>query len=380
MATFVMQALGCDVGAINTVQFSEFHLHLALFHLTRSPSSRPSLSTHLTPPTTCEPQNNISSGNHTGYRQFKGRRTPATEIRELYEGLQQSYLTDFDVLLSGYAPSAEVVEAVGAIARDLRYRASVRPGGFFWVLDPVMGDQGRLYVAEDIVPAYRQLIREADLVLPNQFEAELLSGVSISSLAGVANAVRTLHKAFGTPHVVVTSVSVGAGQDGGDDSSVGVLSVVGSSRRRDGSARLFKIEVPKLDCFFSGTGDMFAALMVGRLREASAHADLLGRAAWMPDDDVEAVDLPLAKATEKVLSSMQMVLEKTMTARDEEMARFGQGPGASVGGVEGAGNGNDGEGRRRYLAQTKAAEIRVVRNAVDLVRPDERYRAVPVEV
>ena len=48
------------------------------------------------------------------------------------------------------------------------------------------------------------------------------------------------------------------------------MTVVGSSRRRDGSARLFKVEVPVLDCYFSGTGDMFAALMVARLREACA--------------------------------------------------------------------------------------------------------------
>ncbi len=40
------------------------------------------------------------------------------------------------------------------------------------VLDPVMGDEGRLYVSEAVVPAYKNLLRDADLVLPNQFEAE----------------------------------------------------------------------------------------------------------------------------------------------------------------------------------------------------------------
>ena len=40
------------------------------------------------------------------------------------------------------------------------------------VLDPVMGDEGRLYVNEDVVPFYRRLLRDADLVLPNQFELE----------------------------------------------------------------------------------------------------------------------------------------------------------------------------------------------------------------
>ncbi|EHY61004.1 Pyridoxal kinase [Exophiala dermatitidis] len=347
MATFVMQTLGCDVGAINTVQFS----------------------------------------NHTGYRQVKGRRTPAAEIRDLYDGLKRSYLTDFDVLLSGYAPSAEVVEAVGQIARDLRYRATVRPGRFFWILDPVMGDQGRLYVAEDIVPAYKQLIREADLVVPNQFEAELLSGVSISSLSGVANAVRTIHKVYGTSHVVVTSVrvgdvdGVGDGEGDANENKGETLTVVGSSKTRDGDARLFKIQVPKLDCFFSGTGDMFAGLLVARLREACAEMNLLDRASWMPDDSVQGVDLPLARAVEKVLSSMQMVLEKTIVARDEELRSFGRSPGASVGGVEGQANdGSDSEEKRRYLAETKAAEVRVVRNAKDLIHPEPRYKAQPVEV
>lgn len=35
-----------------------------------------------------------------------------------------------------------------------------------------MGDQGRLYVNDDVVPAYKRIIHHADLILPNQFEAE----------------------------------------------------------------------------------------------------------------------------------------------------------------------------------------------------------------
>lgn len=35
-----------------------------------------------------------------------------------------------------------------------------------------MGDDGRLYIPEEEVPAYKELLREADLILPNQFEAE----------------------------------------------------------------------------------------------------------------------------------------------------------------------------------------------------------------
>lgn len=108
MATFVMQSLGCEVAALNTVNFSTLH---------------PSLH---------EPDSHGMTGNHTGYRQFKGTRATAQEISDLYRGLCQSNLTDFDVMLSGYAPSAAAVESVGAIGIDLQQKAEDKPGSFFW--------------------------------------------------------------------------------------------------------------------------------------------------------------------------------------------------------------------------------------------------------
>jgi pyridoxine kinase len=35
-----------------------------------------------------------------------------------------------------------------------------------------MGDGGALYVAPEIVPLYRDILRIADFITPNQFEAE----------------------------------------------------------------------------------------------------------------------------------------------------------------------------------------------------------------
>ena len=40
------------------------------------------------------------------------------------------------------------------------------------VLDPVMGDEGYIYVNEDVIPVYKNILHDADLILPNQFEAE----------------------------------------------------------------------------------------------------------------------------------------------------------------------------------------------------------------
>lgn len=127
--------------------------------------------------------NTVQFSNHTGYKQWKGSRVTAQEITDLYDGLKQSYLDDFDMMLSGYIPGAEAVAAVGDIAKQLKEKTKDTPGRFFWVLDPVMGDNGRIYVAEDVVPAYKALVPYADLILPNQFEAECVSYLISSPLA-----------------------------------------------------------------------------------------------------------------------------------------------------------------------------------------------------
>jgi pyridoxine kinase len=127
MASFAMQSLGCDVAALNTVHFSKS------YRVSR-PRCIP-FTSHETKPRqffpTAGSNGLIQIGNHTGYRQFKGTRATAQEITDLYQGLCQSNLTDFDVMLSGYAPSAAAVEAVGAIGMDLK-KKSEKPGSFFW--------------------------------------------------------------------------------------------------------------------------------------------------------------------------------------------------------------------------------------------------------
>ena len=71
-------------------------------------------------------------GNHVVYGLFEGNQTSASEIRDIYDGLKQNFLADFDVMLSGFAPSAEGVEAISAIGKDLKLQASTKPGSFFW--------------------------------------------------------------------------------------------------------------------------------------------------------------------------------------------------------------------------------------------------------
>ncbi|KAI0148113.1 Ribokinase-like protein [Hypoxylon sp. NC0597] len=333
IAVFVLQSMGCEVSALNTVQFS----------------------------------------NHTGYKQWKGTRVSAQEITDLWDGLKQSYLNNFDMMLSGYIPGAEAVTAVGNIGKELRHKSeeAQKPGSFFWILDPVMGDNGKLYVAEAVVPAYKSLVHHADLILPNQFEAELLSGVKITDSSSLEHAMRVLHEDYGVPHVIITSVSIPLfnSSSAATPETPRTMSVVGSTRTSDRQPRLFKISFPVFDCHFNGTGDMFAALMVVRMREAVSkyekqNGGSLGeKRSWLSSDDVDALDLPLARAAEKVLASMHGVLAYTSESMTAEVKAVKERKGDKL------------DEETLHLIKTRAAELKLARNLGSLRDPTIEYRA-----
>lgn len=191
--------------------------------------------------------------------------------------------------------------------------------------------------------------------------------MKITSLPTLADAVSAIHKTYSLPHVIITSVRLSKLSQPPSTPAPNNLTVIGSTTRSDGSARLFRIDVPALDCYFSGTGDMFAALMVARLREAVFDVPCLrDTRSWVSPDDVAATDLPLARATAKVLASMHSVLEKTLEARTDELAAA-QPDEAGLDEAE--------RQRQEHLRRTKAAEVRLVRNVEFLQRPVVEFQA-----
>ena len=92
-------------------------------------------------------------GNHTAYKQVKGTKTTAAELEQLYEGLRQSNLTNFNVLLTGYVPSAEAVRSVGKIGRDIKFNAGTKPGSFFWG-EWMCSGSGRMLTRQCLTPSW----------------------------------------------------------------------------------------------------------------------------------------------------------------------------------------------------------------------------------
>lgn len=215
-----------------------------------------------------------------------------------------------------------------------------------------------------------------------------LSEVKITDPASLQQAVEVLHTKYNVPHVVITSVSVPLRTSSSplpDAPSSRYMSVVGSSRTSAGRPRLFKIHFPVFDCYFSGSGDMFAALMVVRMREAifgpagGGGGALQSTPGWLSPDDVAPLDLPLARAAEKVLASMHEVLSRTCESMEAEVRRevasMEVGAGAVPQSPQDENAAEQQRSQRMYLLRTRAAELRLVRNLSCLRSPSLDYRA-----
>lgn len=139
------------------------------------------------------------------------------------------------------------------------------------VCDTVMGDGGALYVAPEIIPLYRNIMRLADVVTPNQFEAELLTEMKIDSLTDACNVAKKLHL-LGSNHVVITTLSIPFDHVPKEihleSSCEKSLYCFTSQVLEDGTIDQHLISFPTFEGYFTGTGDLFSSLVVARLQES----------------------------------------------------------------------------------------------------------------
>lgn len=188
----------------------------------------------------------------------------------------------------------------------------------------------------------------------------LLSGVKVDSLESLSRAIDEIHRVYNVPHVVITSVTFGSGEK--------KMKCAGSTKTSTGAARKFVIDVPIIEGFFSGTGDMFAALTLARFREEADRAGLLETDSWLSPDEIKPLDLPLARAIERVLGSMGLVLLKTKEARDEKLGLL-----RSLVADE------ELDDRARHVRLTKASELRLVQSQKELLNSEVICRATELE-
>ena len=117
----------------------------------------------------------VAFSNHTGHGNWRGSAVPAAEIAGLFEGIAAlGVLPQIDAVLSGYLGDA----ATGPVLLDIVERIRAANPNALFCCDPVIGDiDTGSYVTAGIAEFFRdQALQLADIVTPNRFELEYLTG------------------------------------------------------------------------------------------------------------------------------------------------------------------------------------------------------------
>jgi len=206
VAVFALQRMGVEVWPIHTVQFS----------------------------------------NHTGYGKWQGRVFDAGLIRDLIAGLEtRGVLAECDGVLSGYVGSPEIGEAIlDGVATVRRANPAAH-----YCCDPVIGDVGKDVFVRAGVPEFmrEKSVRAADIVTPNHFELDRLTGRTSRTLSEARDAVKALHD-LGPRTVLVTSLAV-------DDTPQEAVEMLASDETGQ-----FRLRTPRLAVAANGAGDAIAAM------------------------------------------------------------------------------------------------------------------------
>ncbi|KAI9507672.1 Ribokinase-like protein [Russula earlei] len=243
-ATFPLQLLGYDVDGVNTVEFS----------------------------------------NHSGYHRVGGTKATAEELERMFSVMEQNGLLRPKRVLTGFIFGAEALAVVAhTVSRLLRHDPQI-----VYLLDPVIGDAGSLYVSPDVIPVYRSLLPKASVITPNWFEVEVLTETKIEDAASLREALTILHETHSVPNVVISSIPMeqwlrdmtpphirSAVRDS-ERSLLCLASVRRTADRGGGSApsrspapapsTVHAACVPFIPGYFSGVGDLFSALVLGHYR------------------------------------------------------------------------------------------------------------------
>lgn len=185
--------------------------------------------------------------NHPHYPTMRGRILDADLVADILSGLLERDLgARAAVILSGFMGRGETASDVANFVRQMR---AVNPR-LVYVCDPVMGDADLGYFADTFLrDAFKEeLVPLADVILPNAFELETLSGIPITDPDAVVEARTILDR----PVVVATSVPV--------PTRPTRLATVTSTAH--GCAT---VEVDRLPVRPAGTGDLLTGLGAARL-------------------------------------------------------------------------------------------------------------------
>jgi len=224
-AVFPMQRLGIEVLPVHTVQFS----------------------------------------NHTGYGAFRGQVFDANHLEDIVQGLaERGVLARISAVISGYLGDCSIGDVILAAVERIK---AANPAARY-LCDPVFGDVGRGVFVRPDIPAYHRdrTLTAADMITPNQFEFEQLTGTTLTSTTHAIAVAR--HHIGGTAKtVLITSLIT-------PDIAQDQLATLAITANHAWAVRTQRLDLTPLP---NGMGDVFSAILLAQLLHGRTLPEALQR-------------------------------------------------------------------------------------------------------
>lgn len=209
----------------------------------------------------------------------------------------------FDAFYTGYLGSSRQIQIVSD------FIDSFRQSDCLVVVDPVLGDNGRLYTnfGQAMVTEMQHLITKADVITPNLTELFYLLELPYKEENTDEELKDYLHKLSdkGPEIVIITSVPV---LNDTHKTSVYAYNRIGN--------RYWKITCPYLPAHYPGTGDTFTSVVTGALMQGDSLPIALDRATQFILQGIRATfgyeyDNREGILLEKVLHNLDMPIQSS---------------------------------------------------------------------
>jgi len=191
------------------------------------------------------PIHTVQFSSHAGYPGFRGETFAPSLIGECVAGLDALGVLPRCVgVLTGYLGRAETGEAALAAVAAVRAR---NPAAAY-ACDPVIGDQGRVYVRDGVAEFFRdRALPLASVASPNAFELAWLTGRTVTNRADALAALAAL-RARGPKVAFATSLKL-------EDTPADALDMIVSTPQG-----AWRVRTPLLPVKVNGAGDLISAL------------------------------------------------------------------------------------------------------------------------
>lgn len=205
-----------------------------------------------------------------------------TDKMELITDQWKKLQTSFDGIYSGYLATPKQIEKM------MYFLESFQGENTLYLADPVMGDRGFTYdmFNEEFLAKMKELTRRADVITPNLTELCLLADVDYEELITHRKDSNYLKRIEEVCHLVrknavrsQTVVVTGIIREQNEQEYIGNLAVT------DGESIYTEDEYTGMG--FSGTGDLFAAVICGSLVNGLTVGNALEKAVYFLQDAIK---------------------------------------------------------------------------------------------